>query len=267
MEKRDSLVQIVSELMEIDSARITSDLPLAGRGMQGSLARTRLDAAIRKRIGIRCPAVYAAKSFGELEAAIFSDSAPPELPVVVTSSRVDAGKPDMSSTMISCGIDIENVEDLPAAKDYREDEFYKLSFTPTEIAYCLLQENPRMHFAARWCAKEALKKCDAGYLHSEMSAIELVTSDGGAPYLALLRDGVVTRLPVGVSISHTSDTAVAVVVRESARLSQPLPAERSEVPAGQPVASRDHRGRTSRVGVLAFFALALSLWALLRTLL
>jgi phosphopantetheine--protein transferase-like protein len=267
MERRDSLVQIVSELMEIDSARITSDLPLAGRGMQGSLARTRLDAAIRKRIGIRCPAVYTAKVFGELETAIFSDSTSRELPAAVTPSRVNAEQLDVSSTPISCGIDIENVEDLPAAKDYREDEFYKLSFTATEIAYCLLQENPRMHFAARWCAKEALKKCDAGYLHSEMSAIELVTSDGRAPYLALLRDGVVTRLPVGVSISHTSHTAVAVVIRESARLSQPLPAERSEVPADQLVASRDHRGRTSRVGVLAFFALALSLWALLRTLL
>ncbi len=198
--------------------RINSDLPLTGKGMQGSLARTRLDAAIRKRIGIRCPAVYTAKNFGELEAAIFSDSAPPELPAVVT---LEPGQCRASliwaRLMISCGIDIENVEDLPSAKDYREDEFYKLSFTPTEIAYCLLQENPRMHFAARWCAKEALKKCDAGYLHSEMSAIELVTSDGRAPYLALLRDGVVTRLPVGVSISHTSHTAVAVVIRGSAR--------------------------------------------------
>ena len=124
-----------------------------------------------------------------------------------------------------------------------------------------------MHFAARWCAKEALKKCDAGYLHSEMSAIELVTSDGRAPYLALLRDGVVTRLPVGVSISHTSHTAVAVVVRNRRERANPCE-EKNEVPADQPVPSFvDHRGRTSRVGVLAFFALVLSLWALLRTLL
>ena len=63
MEKRDSLVQIVSELMEIDSCKNHLGPATGGKGMQGSLARTRLDAAIRKRIGIRCPAVYTAKSF------------------------------------------------------------------------------------------------------------------------------------------------------------------------------------------------------------
>jgi phosphopantetheine--protein transferase-like protein len=172
----------------------------------------------------------------------------------------------MGSTPLSCGIDIGTVDDLPVAKDYREDEFYKLSFTPTEIAYCLLQENPRMHFAARWCAKEALKKCYAAYLHNEMSAIELVTSDRQAPYLTLLRDGAVTRLPVTVSISHTSHTAVAVVVREAGRASQPLE-EKKEAAACQPALSVDRRNGTRRVGVLAFFALVLSMWALLRTLL
>jgi phosphopantetheine--protein transferase-like protein len=266
MEKRDSLIQIVSELLEIDSGRINSDLPLTGKGMQGSMARARLDAAIRKRIGIRCPAVYTVRNFGELEMAIFSDSATPQLAAGGPPGRVNANQPDMGSIPMSCGIDIENVDALPAAKDYREDEFYKLSFTPTEIAYCLLQENPRMHFAARWCAKEALKKCDAAYLHNEMSAIELVTSDRQAPYLSLLRDGASTRLAVAVSISHTSHTAVAVVVQESRRASQALE-EKKGVPIGQPALSVDRRGGTRSVGVLAFFALVLSVWALLRTLL
>jgi holo-[acyl-carrier protein] synthase len=267
MEKRDALAQIVSGLLEIEPARISSDLPLTGKGLQGSLARTRLDAAIRKRIGIRCAAVYTSKNFGELETAIFSDSAPPEPLAEATSSRISADEPFSGSTAISCGIDIESVEDLPAATDYRDDEFYKLSFTPTEIAYCLLQENPRMHFAARWCAKEALKKCDAAYLHNGMSTIELVTTEGRAPYLTLLRDGTVRQLPVAVSISHTSRTAVAVVVGVSGR--DQILEEKKELPADQsvPSVSVDHRSGTRQVGVLAFFALVLSMWALLRTLL
>jgi phosphopantetheine--protein transferase-like protein len=266
MEKRDSLVQIVSELLEIDTAGISSEFPLTGKGMQGSLARTRLDAAIRKRIGIRCPAVYTAKKFGELERAIFSDSEAPQVPAEAVSSPVNVERLDLGSTLIACGIDLEHVDDLPRANDYREDEFYKLSFTPTEIAYCLLQENPRMHFAARWCAKEALKKCDASYFHNEMSGIELVTQDRQAPYLALLRDGAVTRLPVAVSVSHTSQTAVAVVVRESGRAGHPLE-EKNESPVVQPTLSVDPQGGTKWPGVLAFFALVLSVWALLRTLL
>ena len=61
---------------------------------------------------------------------------------------------------LACGIDIERVDAMPVTDDYWEHEFYKESFSKDEIAYCLLQENPRMHFAARWCAKEALVKCD-----------------------------------------------------------------------------------------------------------
>src|SRR5262245_4051968 len=47
------------------------------------------------------------------------------------------------------------------------------------------------------------KKCDVVYLTNEMSAIELVTSNWNAPYLAVLQDGTLTKLPVAVSISHT----------------------------------------------------------------
>lgn len=267
MEKRDSLVQIVSELLEIESARISSDFPLTGQRMQGSLARTRLDAAIRKRIGIRCPAVYTARNFGELEMAIFPDSATPQLPATLPPSRVNADQPDMGSTPISCGIDIENVDALPAARDYREDEFYKLSFTPTEIAYCLLQENPRMHFAARWCAKEALKKCDPAYLDLEMSAIELSSFGSGAPYLATRHNGKVVRLPFAVSVSHTSSAAVAIVIKAASHPGRPMPEVQAEYTEKVSVASEPEQRPRQRLGsaVLLFSAFVLAAWALIRT--
>ena len=267
MEKRDSLVQIVSELLEIDSGRISSDSPLTGKGMQGSLARARLDAAIRKRIGIRCPAVYTARNFGELEMAIFSDSATPQLPAAGPPGRVNADQSDMSSTPISCGIDIENVDALPEAKDYREDEFYKLSFTPTEIAYCLLQENPRMHLAARWCAKEALKKCDPAYLDVEMSAIELLSPASGAPYLAEYHNGKAARLPFAVSVSHTSSAVVAIVIKAASHPGRPMPEVQGEYAEKVSVASEPEQRPRQRLSstVLLFSAFVLAAWALIRT--
>jgi phosphopantetheine--protein transferase-like protein len=264
MERRDSLVQIVSELMEIDSARITSDLPLVGKGMQGSLARTRLDAAIRKRIGIRSPAVYSAKSFGELETAIFTDSTRPQPPSVVT---FHSDQPDISSPPISCGIDIENVDDLPGTKDYREDDFYKLAFSPTEIAYCLLQENPRMHFAARWCAKEALRKCDAAYLDVEMSAIEMVNPGSGAPYLAERLNGKAVRLPFAVSVSHTRSAVVAIVIKAASQLVSPVSEghmTEAETPRGDSPPEQASRAG-SGLSLLVFSAIVLAVWALIRT--
>jgi phosphopantetheinyl transferase (holo-ACP synthase) len=84
---------------------------------------------------------------------------------------------------LACGIDIEMVENLPVVQDYWEDTFYTTTFTAAEIAYCLLQVHPPMHLTARWCAKEALKKCDPAYSHLTMDQLEVALTTTGAPLL------------------------------------------------------------------------------------
>ena len=98
-------------------------------------------------------------SFRELETAVSASGTKTDIAskpaVAVSEITLCSGVDDLA-----CGIDIERVDAMPVTDDYWEHEFYKESFSKDEIAYCLLQENPRMHFAARWCAKEALVKCD-----------------------------------------------------------------------------------------------------------
>ena len=77
--------------------------------------------------------------------------------------QILSDSPSLASGL-TCGIDIEMVDNLPVVPDYWEDKLFTTTFTTSEIAYCLLQANPPMHFAARWCAKEALKKCDISVL-------------------------------------------------------------------------------------------------------
>src|ERR1700727_441790 len=43
----------------------------------------------------------------------------------------------------SIGIDIQQVAELPDCIDYWEDEFYKMKFTPEEIAYGVGRNNPK----------------------------------------------------------------------------------------------------------------------------
>jgi phosphopantetheinyl transferase (holo-ACP synthase) len=114
---------------------------------------------------------------------------------------------------IACGIDIEMVESLPVVGDYWRDAFYSATFTPAEIAYCLLQDRPLVHLAARWCAKKALQKCDPAYIQADLRLLEVRLSASGTPYLCAVVDGHSTRLPFAVSLAHTTQTAVAVVVR------------------------------------------------------
>jgi len=219
----DKLKQVVAELFEADLNKVNADFLLSTRRMQGSLARAKLDAAIRHRLGVKCRAVYSAKTYGELKKAVLgessgSDEADSSASIVATVTNTDVSVPFSensigSATALSCGIDVEMVENFPEVDDYWKDSFYTNSFSSVEIAYCLLQENPRMHFAARWCAKEALKKCHQLYLPEEMKNIELVSEDGAPPIFRHYQSGIPTPIPFAVSISHTPLMAVAMVVK------------------------------------------------------
>ena len=219
----DKLKQVVAELFEADLNKVNADFLLSTRRMQGSLARAKLDAAIRHRLGVKCRAVYSAKTYGDLKKAVLgvssgNDESDSSASIVSTVTNTDASVPFSensigTATALSCGIDVEMVENFPEVDDYWKDSFYTNSFSSVEIAYCLLQENPRMHFAARWCAKEALKKCHPSYLPEEMKNIELVSEDGVPPIFRHYKSGIPTPIPFAVSISHTPLMAVAMVVK------------------------------------------------------
>jgi phosphopantetheine--protein transferase-like protein len=113
---------------------------------------------------------------------------------------------------LSCGIDVESISALPEADDYWEEPFYHTHFTDAEIAYCVSQSNPRMHFAARWCAKEAFNKCARAHGKVEMNRIEIAHRADGSPFLRLLSDTGDETPGVSISLAHSDDWAVAVVV-------------------------------------------------------
>ena len=130
----------------------------------------------------------------------------------------------------------ESISALPETKDYWEEPFYKANFTPPEIAYCVSQSNPRMHFAARWCAKEAFKKCRPAYAQWEMNRIEVVRGKAGRPSLQVMADDGARTPPVALSLTHTEDWALAMVVSEAEKPRLIHPA-----PSGSP--------RQSRIGI------------------
>jgi phosphopantetheinyl transferase (holo-ACP synthase) len=256
---QEMLRATVAEFLTVEPAQVRAEMPLAGRRLQGSIGRAALDAALRRRLGASYPAVYSAATYGELEATVLGASgevaAPPPLAATkeLAPERLPAGLP----AGLSCGIDVEMVESLPAAGDYWAEEFYKSSFSSAEIAYCAMQHHPAMHFAARWCAKEALRKCDPAFLGEPLAAVELVHDGQGRPHLRRVAGAPGQLLPFAVSVSHTPVLAVAVVVK----LSPPAP-----TPAAAPATEPPRRSWLALGAVLlAMVAAGLSLWAILRT--
>lgn len=103
------------------------------------------------------------------------------------------------------GVDIE---DISRFKN-KEQAFYERVFTPLEIAYCQSKRNPAPHFAARFCAKEAVFKAlsSAGYDDIFITQIEVYNDEKGCPRIRLLNPDI--KVKVHISLSHEKEKAIA----------------------------------------------------------
>lgn len=222
MDTQEVLRQTVADFLQIEPDQVTGELNFRP-WVQGSVARARLEAVIRRRLSIVCPAVHTANTYGELEAAILGEAVDTKTAASLSAATSDLVTGDASSSAamasgptseeIACGIDIESPESLPVETDYWQSDFYRANFSPAEIAYCISQLDPRQSFAARWCAKEALKKCDANYMPVEMNRLEVVVDKSHRPAIHLRSEGGSTLLPVAVSLTHIGEVAAAIVIR------------------------------------------------------
>lgn len=284
MNEIETLRGLVAQLAEVEVAQVGPDFSLESAALKSSIKRAALAASIRRDLGVNSPGVHAVATFGELATAVFGPkagsalpsaapavAAPPQAaPSPVASSTAPAPLQFALSPGVSCGVDIEMVADLPEAIDYREHAFYIDSFTAEEIAYCLLQEQPRMHFAARWCAKEALYKCDAVFRGEKMANIEVARKPDGAVFFRHRKAGGVQSLPHAVSLSHTHTMAIAMVVAGGSGVPvlapTPIPSPASVV--DQPAAAATTAGGGPWSAWLTFaclLAVGLALYAVVRT--
>ena len=111
------------------------------------------------------------------------------------------------------GTDIVSVKRIALLLKEHDDRFKVKSFSINEIEYCDGKANPSIHYAGRFAAKEAIKKC---FLSSDLTEelglnkIEIISSENGAPVVSAVADYEYADLIV--SISHESDYAIAVAM-------------------------------------------------------
>ena len=108
-----------------------------------------------------------------------------------------------SNLSASVGIDIEEIGSMPQVKDFREDKFYTMNFSSSEIAYCILQPDALYSFAGLFAAKEAIVKADNTYKNKPFNAIIINHLPTGKP----------THPNVQISISHSPSVAVAIAIK------------------------------------------------------
>lgn len=201
---------IVSQYTNIPVEHLQKSSLIGAGAVKNSILLHRMYAAISKE-GISVPDYQQIKTFGELLEKISGKTE--AVPVVYVDKTEATVSISNEANEIPVGIDIEEITQMPAATDFREDDFYKMNFSVQEIAYCILQPNPYASFTGLFAAKEALVKADNKYKSIPFNQISISHSPAGKPIFP----------GFNISISHTDQLAVAVIVKTV----QPVPASLS----------------------------------------
>lgn len=111
------------------------------------------------------------------------------------------------------GTDIEQISRIAEAMA-RTPRFAEKLFTAMERAYCEGKGRPAQHYTARFCAKEAFAKALGVSL--SWQEVEVIREADSAPYFHLTGEAaaLLANRPVRLSLSHSGDYALAVVLIE-----------------------------------------------------
>jgi holo-[acyl-carrier protein] synthase len=205
MSQAEEIRTMIATMLMVSPAEIGEGTSLAALNTSLGSAKVRLGL---KRLGLALPAGAKPATFGGLLAALSGEAMPVAAAGPVPALRITSAP----SGSLQVGLDVEDIRSLPVSADYWEHEFYRGTFAKSEIAYAVLQAEPRIHFAGFWCAKEALRKCDQGFSGISPERTAVAHDADGRPYLTLETEAGPERLAHAVSISHTTEVATAVVV-------------------------------------------------------
>lgn len=120
------------------------------------------------------------------------------------------------------GIDLVEISRIRDSLKRFGDRFVDRILTPSEAGYCASCADPALHVAARFAAKEAVGKALGTGIGIDLAwhDVEVVRHPGGNPEVRLIGKGRLFADSKGISrihlsLTHTAQTAAAVVIFES----------------------------------------------------
>lgn len=125
--------------------------------------------------------------------------------------------------ILGIGFDLVSIARVEAMLARKEQRALDRLFTAHEQAYALARARPAMHLSARLAAKEAAFKALTGSDEAKLigwKEAEVRRGDEGPPVLHFTGRAAARAVELGVvrvhlTLSHTDDTAGAVVILES----------------------------------------------------
>ena len=116
--------------------------------------------------------------------------------------------------MIFVGTDIVEVSRIRKMIESKGDRFLSKIYGKVEVEYCSTRENPALHYAGRFSAKEAVKKAllSSGlFTYILLKDIVIGRDISGVPTVMVPKD-MSEKGSVNISISHTDNYATATAI-------------------------------------------------------
>ena len=116
----------------------------------------------------------------------------------------------MSDLYIGC--DIENISRFRKKLNAKSKKFLDKIFSNKEQIYCDSKSDPAMHYAGKFCAKEAIVKAIKSSnqkISISFNQIEILNSSHGEP---IANFNIKIKGFCKISISHTSDYAMSIAL-------------------------------------------------------
>jgi holo-[acyl-carrier protein] synthase len=215
--ERAAVVQVLTRISRKTPSDILDHLSLASLGVSTSLGlsllRSGLEAASGRRLSSLAPQLKVGELVGLVNGTANDLEASARTSSVASNGDITlpAGTPEELG--LGLGLDIQDLESMPVASDYRTHEFYRTHFQPAELATALLRPDPRMHLCGVFCAKEAAKKSHPELLELRMEAFVVTHAASGRPALQLIAsEPLAKRFRFMLSISHARGFAVAACI-------------------------------------------------------
>jgi phosphopantetheine--protein transferase-like protein len=198
----DRIKDIISPFIKIPADQIGHQTIISQKALKNSIMLHRMYAQLANA-GIVVENYGDINSFGILLQRLGANHSENQPAILNNNQHVSMAESRNDGLPLNIGIDIEEIASMPVVDDFREDAFYTMNFSPQEIAYCILQQNPYASFSGLFAAKEAIVKADNGYMRLPFNSIHIEHSPEGKPVHHAFQ----------LSVTHTDILAIAVALQ------------------------------------------------------
>lgn len=209
----EQVVSIVANIAGKSPQQVTPETSLSSLGINSSIQILKVQSALERKYQQKLPFLADSWTLKRIAAQVgeaITDNNGAIAPTATEVRPTEAAK-ELNLGAISIGLDLEEVDNLPDTSNYRTHEFYQTQFTPEEISYALLKNDPKQHLCGIFCAKEALKKAHTELINLRMEEI-VVTHRKGKPIITTGDRAINARFNFQLSISHTQKYAAATIL-------------------------------------------------------